>query len=153
MADNKSSFYQLIFNEGLYKLGAKADPAEVSKLSLHGSPFLFLYREQAEVAPELLEMLRKMIIAVQLDPSRTPVYDHAQDPVDFRVIKATETIKVVLTFGMQPRDLGIDVPYKNAKAVDYLGIRLFFFDSLSLIGSKPTRKKFLWTILKEIFSI
>ncbi len=154
MSINNSSFYQLIFSEGLYKLKPEVAPEAVAALATKGSPFLFLYKETKQpIDPELLVMLNKMIAAVQLDPAKTPVHNVADQEMDFRVIKATETVKVILAFGCEPKDLQLVIPYKNARPVDHLGIRIFFLDALSHISEVPTRKKFLWTLLKEIFSL
>ena len=108
--------------------------------------------------PEQYEFLKKILAAAQFDIEKDilllKITD--KDPFSFFSLKANAAnhfgdIENMLTFGLSPRQFGLNLDIQNYSPLHFNGCGFLFADSLEQLGKNKNLKAALWQGMQKLF--
>ncbi|NND09033.1 MAG: hypothetical protein HKN87_21890 [Saprospiraceae bacterium] len=105
--------------------------------------------ENGKAQLSLLERILQAVGKSLSDDTCTLLYQ--QEPFHLSRLMAAHRPKLVLSFGVPPIDLGLNIRGKPYKQVKMQGTQFLFVDGMEKLASDQEAKKNLWAILQKLF--
>lgn len=161
MTSARLTFDHAILDETVYllpdatKLTITANNAnELTLIAGNNISTLLIYQplNGPEMSEEALNSVHKLATAVNLSPNSYLALNLNKIPnLSFRDIKAVESIKTIITFGVTPDMLDIRVDYTEYKSFIFNNLNILISGSLE--GISPDDKKRLWHGLQIMYKL
>jgi hypothetical protein len=112
---------------------------------------LILLKIEIELQPELIEMLDKMVAALNIDRSKIE-YLVFNNVITLNELVNSYEAPNVLVFGATPSDLSLNMELRTYENYCFYSFKLLLVNNiLDIYGNKDLKSK-LWNVLKEMFN-
>jgi len=136
-----TSLYNLQLSEYIKVLHNEAIKADL----------LILLKIEIELQPELIEMLDKMVAALNIDRSKIE-YLVFNNMITLTELVNSYEAQNVLVFGATPTDLSLNMELRTYEHYSFNSFKLLLVNNiLDVYGNKDLKSK-LWNALKEMFN-
>ena len=148
-----------LFQDDLYMVkdsagGEKSATESVNFSNNHLAAILVFYRQNPnpEVAEKHEELLSNILKSVGISIDSVTLLDLEKAPYStLKQYLAEGEEKTILSFGLLPREMGINANIATYQYVENWGCKLLFSDSLEKLEGDINFKKLLWRGLKQMF--
>jgi len=96
-------------------------------------------------------MLQKMLLAIHHDFNTDTFQLEINNENNINISQINITVTNIISFGIKPTQLGLDIPYQNYKPVIFDNLWALFADDLKTIRTQADKKQKLWNCLKVKF--
>ena len=142
---------QHFFTDSLFVLPAQ-NPPIVNDIKSEQKQILVLYQDDKD-QQELLDLLKKILIAIQLDIDKDIILVRSkkEDLYSFIRMRTKIEIKQILVFGLNAKQLGLNIQAELYQILSFEACQFLFVDALSKIATDQKLKGALWTCLQSMF--
>lgn len=137
-------------NSSLYNLQS-SEYTKVLHNEVIKADLLILLKMEIELQPELIEMLDKMIAALNIDRSKTE-YLVFNNMIALSELRNCYEAQNVLIFGATPNDLSLNMELKTYTNYSFDSYKLLLVNNIIDVYGNQDLKSKLWNALKEMFN-
>ena len=137
-------------NSKLYRL-----PDSEANATLHkgviAAKLIFVLFLDVDIQPELLQMLDKIALALNLDKAQVEYLILNSKSISLNNLQAKYNAKHVVVFGAEPKELNINAELSNYRVYAFNQFKLLLVnDALDIYSNKQLKSR-LWNSLQEMF--
>tara|TARA_B100000497_G_scaffold125981_1_gene163672 strand:- start:900 stop:1334 length:435 start_codon:yes stop_codon:yes gene_type:complete len=137
-------------NTKLYRL-----PDSEANATLHkgviAAELIFILFLDVDIQPELLQMLDKIALALNLDKAQVEYLIVQSKSISLNDLQAKYNAKHVVVFGAEPKELNINAELSNYRVYAFNQFKLLLVNDALDIYSNKQLKASLWNSLQEMF--
>ncbi len=158
---DKIEFPAAIVDEKVYlipssaKLTISAINANLNPINLsnnNGTLIIYSGVNGEDISAEGIESIKKLIVAVKLDPEETVFLRYKSDhPLRFYALSKTISFSKLICFGVTAEMLGLHFVYRNHKLLKFNNIDIVICDNIE--GMEKPARLLLWNQLKLMYNI
>ena len=112
---------------------------------------IFILFLDVDIQPELLQMLDKIALALNLDKAQVEYLIVQSKSISLNDLQAKYNAKHVVVFGAEPKELNINAELSNYRVYAFNQFKLLLVNDALDIYSNKQLKASLWNSLQEMF--
>ena len=112
---------------------------------------IFILFLDVDIQPELLQMLDKIALALNLDKAQVEYLIVHSKSISLNDLQAKYNAKHVVVFGAEPKELNINAELSNYRVYAFNQFKLLLVNDALDIYSNKQLKASLWNSLQEMF--
>ncbi len=158
---DKIEFPAAIVDEKVYLIPSSAKltispvNANLNPINLsnnNGTIILYSGNNGDDISSEGFESIKKLIVAVKLDPEETICLRYLHDtPFSFKELQAKFAFDKLICFGVTAKNIGLHIEYRNHIYLKFNGIDIIICDNIE--GMEKPIRLLVWNQLKLMYKI